>query len=78
MLIMGSKGSLTSCLTIGFRCHPNYANDLRIQYARQLMLIAKSDLLSDLISQIISRKVEIGKLDPELWQDIMDTDYALS
>lgn len=61
-----------------FRCHPNYANDLRIQYARQLMLIAKSDLLSDLISQIIGRKVEIGKLDPELWQDIMDTDYALS
>lgn len=61
-----------------FRCHPNYANDLRIQYARQLMLIAKSDLLSDLISQIIGRKVEIGKLDPELWQDIMATDYALS
>jgi len=61
-----------------FRCHPNYANDLRIQYARQLMLIAKSELLSDLISQIIGRKVEIGKLDPELWQDIMATDYALS
>lgn len=61
-----------------FRCHPNYANDLREQYARQLMLIAKSDLLSDLISQIIGRKVSIGKLDPELWADIMDTDYALS
>jgi len=61
-----------------FRCHPNYGNDLREQYARQLMLIAKSDLLSDLISQIIGRKVSIGKLDPELWTNIMDTDYALS
>lgn len=78
MLIMGSKGSLTSCLTIGFRCHPNYANDLREQYARQLMLIAKSDLLSDLISQIIGRTVQVGKHDPEMWQDILATDYALS
>ena len=78
MLIMGSKDSLTSCLTIGFRCHPNYANDLREQYARQLMLIAKSELLSDLISQIIGRTVKVGKLDPELHLEIMDTDYALS
>lgn len=78
MLIMGSKGSLTSCLTIGFRCHPNYGNDLRIQYARQLMLIAKSTMLDDLVSQIIGRKVVIGKIDHELWQDILETDYALS
>lgn len=61
-----------------FRCHPNYANDLRIQYARQLMLIAKSDLLSYLISQIIGRQVQIGKLDPEMWKDIEETEYALS
>jgi len=61
-----------------FRCHPNYANDLRIQYARQLMLIAKSDLLSYLISQIIGRTVQIGKLDLEMWQDIEETEYALS
>lgn len=61
-----------------FRCHPNYANDLREQYTRQLMLIAKSELLSDLISQIIGRKVQIGKLDPDMWQNIMETDYALS
>jgi len=61
-----------------FRCHPNYANDLRIQYARQLMLIAKSDMLSDLISQIIGRQVSIGKLDPDMYLEIMDSDYALS
>lgn len=61
-----------------FRCHPNYANDLRIQYARQLMLIAKSEMLSDLISQIIGRQVSIGKLDPDMYLEIMDSDYALS
>jgi hypothetical protein len=61
-----------------FRCHPNYGNDLREQYARQLMLIAKSDLLSDMISQIIGKTVKVGKVDAELWVDIMSTDYALS
>lgn len=61
-----------------FRCHPNYGNDLREQYARQLMLIAKSELLSWIISQLIGRTVNVGKVDPEMWQDIMSTDYALS
>lgn len=61
-----------------FRVHPNYGNDLRIQYARQLMLIAKSNLLSYLISQLIGKPVQVGKLDPNLWEDILETDYALS
>lgn len=61
-----------------FRVHPNYANDLRIQYARQLMLIAKSDLLSWLISQLVKRNVTVGKLDPHMWQKVGMTNYALS
>lgn len=61
-----------------FRCLPNYGNDLRQQYARQLMLIAKSNLLQYLICQILKRNVTIGKLDETLWQDIADTEYALS
>lgn len=61
-----------------FRCHPNYGNDLREQYARQLMLIAKSELLSYLISQLVGKPVTVGKLDPSLWVDIQETDYALS
>lgn len=61
-----------------FRVHPNYANDLRIQYARQLMLIAKSELLSWLISQLVKRKVTVGKLDPHMWQKVAQTNYALS
>jgi hypothetical protein len=61
-----------------FRVLPNYGNDLREQYNRQLMLIAKSNLLQYLLSQICGRQLNIGKLDPNLWKDVMDTDYALS
>lgn len=61
-----------------FRCLPNYGNDLREQYARQLMLIAKSNLLQFLLCQILKRNVTIGKLDETLWADIARTEYALS
>lgn len=61
-----------------FRCLPNYGNDLRRQYNLQLHLIAKSNLLNFLLSQITGRQVKTGKLDPTLAQDILDADYALS
>jgi hypothetical protein len=61
-----------------FRCLPHYGNDLRTQYNHQLKLIAKSNLLGDLISQIMGSNVHIGKLDPTLWKDIESTNYALS
>lgn len=61
-----------------FRVLPNYGNDLRKQYNRQLMLIAKSNLLQYLLSQIIGRHLNIGKLDPNLWKDILTANYALS
>lgn len=61
-----------------FRCLPNYGDDLRKQYANQLMLIAKSNLLQFLLCQILKRNVTIGKLDETLWRDIANTEYALS
>lgn len=61
-----------------FRVLPNYGNDLRKQYNLQLMMIAKSNLLQYLLSQIVGRQLNIGKLDPDLWKDVIDTDYALS
>lgn len=61
-----------------FRVLPNYGNDLREQYNRQLMLIAKSNLLQYLLSQIVGRDLKIGKLDMNLWKDIPFTNYALS
>ena len=61
-----------------FRCHPNYGNDLRKQYNLQLAMIAKSNLLGFLISQLVGRPVNIGKLYPDLHKDIVRTNYALS
>lgn len=61
-----------------FRCLPHYGDDLRRQYNLQLELIAKSDLLGNLISQIVGRQVGIGKLDPHLHKSISETNYALS
>jgi hypothetical protein len=61
-----------------FRCLPHYGNDLRQQYNLQLQLIARSNLLQDIVSQLIGRPVVIGKLDPTLWKHIAKTNYALS
>lgn len=61
-----------------FRCLPNYGNDLREQYTHQLYLIARSNLLSFLLSQIVGREVLINKLDPTMHLDVLKSDYALS
>lgn len=61
-----------------FRCLPHYGDDLRLQYNLQLQLIARSNMLGWLISQIIGKPVRIGKLDPNLYIEIIDSNYALS
>ena len=61
-----------------FRCLPNYGNDLRKQYNLQLHLIAKSNMLSDLLSQLLGYKMHVPKLDPTLANDILKANYALS
>lgn len=61
-----------------FRVLPNYGNDLRRQYNQLLSEIAKSDLLSFLVSQIVKRRVHVAKIDPSLHLDILDANYALS
>lgn len=75
---MGSKGSLTSCLTIGFRVHPNYGNEIRRQYNMQLHLIGKSKMLDYILSQITGREIKTEKLDPTMADEILNAEYALS
>ena len=76
--IMEVKGELTTRLTNGFRCHPNYGNDMRKQYNIQLNAIAKSNLLSDIVSQLIGKTVTANKMDPSMTTDILEADYTLS
>lgn len=61
-----------------FRCLPQYGNDLRKQYNQILSDISRSNLLSDILSQITGRVINTGKLDNSLWKDILHADYALS
>lgn len=61
-----------------FRCLPNYGNDLRRQYNRQLYLLAKSNILSFLFTQLMGHDVKIGKLDPTMVDGILESNYALS
>ena len=61
-----------------FRCLPNYGNDLRKQYNRILSDIARSDLLSFILTQLMGRNIAVQKIDPNLWVDILESNYALS
>lgn len=61
-----------------FRVHPNYANDLRTQYNLQLAMIAKSDLLAYLLTELVGYQVVIHKRDNDLWKDVILSNYALS
>lgn len=61
-----------------FRVLPNYGNDIRRMYNRILFEIARSNLLSNLLTQITGRHIRINKLDPTMIDEIMDANYALS
>ena len=60
-----------------FRALPNYCNDLRKQYALLLSLLAESDVLSDIATQITGMKQQLQKVG-NISNKIRDTDYALS
>jgi hypothetical protein len=61
-----------------FRVLPNHGNAIRKMYNRLLMEIARSNLLSFLMTQIVGRLITISKLDPDLHTEIMEANYALS
>jgi hypothetical protein len=61
-----------------FRVLPNYGNDLREQYNLQLMLIAKSNLLSFTLSQVMGKEIKVDKQNPNMWKEIKDSNYTLS
>lgn len=77
MKIMEVKGELTTRLTHGFRCLPNQGNDMRWQYTNLLALVAKSDLLSFILSQLMGQHVPVNKFDLHMWKEVMNSDYAI-
>lgn len=60
-----------------FRVHPNYADDLRVQYNRFLYDLSRSDLLADIAAQITGTYQPVNKFD-DFSLEILDANYALS
>lgn len=60
-----------------FKCHPNYGNDLRYQYNLQLANIARSDLLSYMLTQVRGVHTPINKKG-NLAEEALRANYALS
>lgn len=61
-----------------FRVLPNYGNEIRKQYNLQLSLIARSNMLSFMVSQILNRAVPVNKLTSTLADEALEANYALS
>ena len=61
-----------------FRALPRYMNELRTQYNIILRDIARSELLSYILSQYLGEKIAVSKLDPEMWRDIEGSNYSLT
>jgi hypothetical protein len=78
MKIMEAKGRVTTYLTFGFRCHPNYGNDLRQQYNQILSELTGADVLTSIVNQIQpelgSAYIDLG-LNPA---DVLQANYSLS
>lgn len=60
-----------------FKVHPNYGNDLRKQYNLQLSLLARSNMLSYLLTQLLGNHIPINK-QSDMADEVLRADYALS
>lgn len=60
-----------------FRCLPNYGNDLRMTYNRILSEIAGSNLLADIVTQLVGKQITVRKYG-DIQSDVLEANYALS
>ena len=60
-----------------FRCHPNYANDMRMQYNHIMSELAASDILGNIATQITGHKQTLKKIG-NISDLILNANYALS
>lgn len=75
---MGDRGRLTTCLTIGFRVHPNHGNALRVTMNQIMSEIAASNMLSFLAKQLTSLPVVPVKYHPTMPAEVLEANYILS
>ena len=51
---------------------------MRKQYNLLLAELAKGKLLDHIVSMVLGRPIALGKIDDDLWKDVVETNYALS
>lgn len=61
-----------------YRVLPNYGNDVRRLYILQLYKLARSNMLEFILTQLLGTKITINKGDPEMYKDVLFSEYALS
>ena len=61
-----------------YRVLPAYGNDVRKQYNLLLAELAKGSLLDHIVSMVLGCPIALGKIDEDLWKDVVETNYALS
>ena len=61
-----------------YRVLPNYGNDIRRLYIYQLYKLGKSNLLEFILTQLLGTRITINKGDPNMYKEILDSEYALS
>lgn len=65
------------CIHDAFRVLPSHANEMRKQYVHLLAMITKSNLLQFLLKQL-NTGVSVSLGEEHLWQDVLNSEYALS
>lgn len=61
-----------------FQAHPNYVNYLRKHYRNIVAELSYSNTLDYLLSQLYGQTVRFNKYKPDLYKDIMKSNYFLS
>lgn len=61
-----------------FWCLPNHVQKMRQNYLDILIEIADSDLLSNILSEIVGEPIEVIKRSNDLAQAMQTAEYALS
>lgn len=78
LALVPTKPFEVTCTHDSFHILPNYGNDLRRLYIAQLAKIAKSDLLQFILNQMPIEYTRVHKGDPNMWKEVLDSEYALS
>lgn len=66
------------CCHDSYHVLPNYGNELRMLYIAQLAKIARSNLLQYILDQLLTYKVKVTKGNPDMWKEVLNSEYALS